>query len=112
MDWLKKMLRPDIDEIDPAEAKRRQEVGAILIDVREPYEWSAGHAIGARHIPLGKLEQHLASLPRDREVLFICRSGNRSATATLRARRAGLTKAANVRGGLIAWMRDRLPIAA
>ncbi len=98
-------------EVDPAEARQRQAAGGILIDVREPEEWRAGHAPGARHIPLGQLSEHLARLPKDRELLFICRSGNRSGVAASLARRAGLEQVLNVRGGLLAWARAGLPVA-
>lgn len=111
MIWQRLFGSPAIDEVGPAEARARQEAGALLIDVREPSEWAAGHAPKARHIPLGQLSRHLSKLPRDREVLFICRSGNRSASATLAAKQVGLTKAANVRGGMIAWVRSGLPVA-
>ena len=95
--------------MDPAEARKRQRGGALLIDVREPDEWRAGHAAGARHVPLGRLAGELGKLSADREILFICRSGNRSGTATGMAQRAGLT-ATNVAGGTIAWARAGLPV--
>ena len=82
----------------------------MLIDVREDFEYRDGHAPGAKLIPLGKLSQQLPKLPKDREILFICRSGNRSGVATNLARRPGFTKALNVRGGMIAWARAGLPI--
>jgi rhodanese-related sulfurtransferase len=96
-------------DITPAEARKRQETGALLIDVRESDEWRAGHAPSARHIPLGQLAGHLARLPKDREILFVCASGGRSGAATSLARRAGLEKALNVRGGMLAWARAGLP---
>ena len=95
--------------LEVAEARRHQQAGALLVDVREPDEWRAGHAAGARHIPLGRLAAELGKLPADREVLFICRSGNRSGTATSMARRAGLN-ATNVAGGTTAWARAGLPL--
>ncbi len=98
------------DEFEPSRVKERQDAGALLVDVREDFEYRDGHAPGARLIPLGKLSQQLPKLPKDREVLFICRSGNRSGVATDLARRAGFTKAYNVRGGMIAWARAGLPI--
>jgi rhodanese-related sulfurtransferase len=96
--------------VDVNEAKKRQEQGALLIDVREPDEWKAGHAAGARHIPLSQLDKHLAGLPKDRELLFICQTGMRSARAVARAREAGLDKVHNVKGGLSTWQRARLPV--
>jgi rhodanese-related sulfurtransferase len=109
MDWLSHLIKPAVPSLTPAEAHRRQRAGALLIDVREPDEWRGGHAPGAKLIPLGQLATKLSTLPRDREILFICRSGNRSARATEAAQNAGL-RASNVGGGLIAWAQARLPI--
>src|SRR6266540_7067592 len=90
-------------DLDVAEAKSRLDRGALLIDVREPDEWRGGHAPGARHIPLGALAAQLETLPRDRDVLLICRSGNRSNAARGVLGRHGLERAFNVAGGMQAW---------
>jgi rhodanese-related sulfurtransferase len=95
--------------VEPAEARRRQLAGALLVDVREAGEWRSGRAPGARHLPLGRLGAELGRLPADRELLFICRSGNRSGTATAVAVRAGRA-ATNVSGGMTAWARAGLPV--
>lgn len=108
MQWLRQRLSSANPEVAPEEARRRQDAGALLVDVREPAEWREGHAAQARPIPLGQLSEKLGTLPRDREVLFICRSGNRSARATEAARVAGLS-ATNVSGGTAAWVRAGLP---
>ena len=97
-------------EVDVQEAKRRQDGGALLVDVRETGEWRDGHAKGARHIPLGELSRRLADIPKDREVLVICRSGNRSRTAAQLLQRAGYDRVVNVQGGTMAWMRQALPL--
>ena len=96
-------------DLDVNEAKRRLDRGALLVDVRESDEWRAGHAPGARHIPLGTLAGHLDSLPRDRDVLLICRSGNRSGAAHGLLARHGFERAFNVAGGMQAWTRAGLP---
>lgn len=101
--------RPTIEELDPVEAQRRQHEGSALIDVRERFEYEAGHAPGAELIPLGELSSRLRELRPDQEILFICRSGNRSGVATEVAGRFGL-KARNVRGGMILWARSGLPV--
>lgn len=108
MQWLRQRMTPNFPEVTPEEARQRQQAGALLVDVREPDEWREGHAAQARHIPLGQLSDKLSTLPRDREVLFICRSGNRSARATEAARAAGIS-ATNVSGGTSAWIRAGLP---
>lgn len=102
--------KTDLAEVGPVEARTRQLEGALMIDVREPDEWDAGHAPGARLVPLAQLARQLPSLPRDREILFICRTGRRSALATQMAQRVGVERAANVRGGMVAWNRVGLPV--
>lgn len=96
-------------EVAPAEARARQQQGALLVDVREPREWAEGHAPGARHIPLGSLAEQLVTLPTTKEILFVCRSGARSGVATRMARGSGLD-AKNVAGGMSAWTRAGLPV--
>jgi len=54
---------------------------ALLVDVREPDEWAAGHAPGAVHIPLGQLGARYTEIPQDGRVYVICRAGSRSAQA-------------------------------
>ena len=96
--------------VDVTEAKRRQEAGALLVDVREPSEWRDGHAPKARHIPLGSLGTRLGEIPRDREVLLICRSGNRSGAAQRLLKQQGYEQVFNVSGGMGAWQRAGLPV--
>jgi rhodanese-related sulfurtransferase len=76
--------------------------GVFLLDVREPDEWAAGHAPGARHIPLGDLSARGTEIPRDAEVYVICRSGARSARATHALTGAGW-QALNVTDGMQGW---------
>ncbi len=97
-------------DVDVVEARRRQGASAVLIDVREPDEWQAGHAPGARLIPLGTLSLRLDEVPRDREVLLICRSGNRSGVAQQMLLRQGYASVFNVAGGMLAWTRAGLPV--
>lgn len=80
-----------------------------LLDVREAYEYREGHIPGARLLPLGELGKKLDELPRDREILVICRSGNRSGTATRQLVQAGY-RAVNLTGGMIGWQRAGFPL--
>ena len=98
------------DDLTPTEAHARGRDGAVLLDVREADEWQSGHAAGAKHIPIGQLGARLSGLPRDREIVTICRSGNRSSRAAAELRRAGFTDVRNMAGGMIAWARAGLPI--
>jgi rhodanese-related sulfurtransferase len=96
--------------VDVHEASRRQSAGALLIDVRQPEEWSAGHAPNARLIPLGSLPRRLTDIPRDQDVLFICRSGNRSGSAQRQLLQLGYEQVFNVSGGMNAWASAGLPV--
>jgi rhodanese-related sulfurtransferase len=73
-----------------------------LLDVREHDEWVAGHAPGARHIPLGELASRAGEIPADETVYVICRSGHRSAHAA-NALNGGGWQAVNVAGGMQEW---------
>lgn len=75
---------------------------AVLIDVREEHEFAEGHIDGAELIPLGTLPDHVESLPRDKDIYLICRSGGRSANAAQFLARHGLS-VRNVTGGVMAW---------
>ena len=82
----------------------------LLVDVRDAAEFREGHAPGALHVPLGRVGAELERLRSDgRPVAFVCRSGMRSAMATRTAQAAGL-QASNIRGGMLAWQRDGLPV--
>lgn len=75
--------------------------GAFLLDVREPVELAVDNAPGAVNIPLGQLRSRLAELPRDREILVVCRSGQRAYYATRLLMQNGFA-AKNVSGGMLA----------
>lgn len=94
------MTRPAVPETDVAGAVQRAEQGALLLDVREPQEWQAGHAPGAVHVPLGLLTPE--SVPGEGPVVVVCRSGNRSAYATAALLSVGRA-AVNMVGGMQAW---------
>ncbi|MGH3497971.1 MAG: rhodanese-like domain-containing protein [Nocardioidaceae bacterium] len=83
----------------------------VLLDVREPSEWSAGHATQARHIPLGELQDRIAEVPADRQVLVVCHSGGRSARATAFLRTQGV-EAINLEGGMLAWEHAQRPMVS
>jgi molybdopterin/thiamine biosynthesis adenylyltransferase/rhodanese-related sulfurtransferase len=96
-------------DISPTELAAKLSDGAdlVLIDVREPYEWNAGHLDAATHIPLAQVPQRLAEIPKDRDVVMICRSGARSAHAQDHLiRQHGYTRVKNLVGGMQRWARD------
>jgi rhodanese-related sulfurtransferase len=100
-------LRPDGDEIAVGHVTELVEQGAVLLDVREPYEWDAGHAPQAVHIPMGMLT--LDGLPAGRPLLVVCHLGARSAAVVDALRRADV-EALNIRGGMAAWATAGLPV--
>jgi len=83
-----------------------------IVDVREPVEYDGplGHIRGAILIPLGELSARTGELDRERPVVAVCRSGARSAQATLLLQQAGLTQAANLAGGMLRWRADAHPV--
>ncbi|HEX2180037.1 MAG TPA: rhodanese-like domain-containing protein, partial [Actinomycetota bacterium] len=74
----------------------------VLVDVREDHEWSAGHIEGALHIPLGRLAEELAGLPKDRMVVTVCRTGPRSERGARTLKEAGYDSDF-LAGGVSAW---------
>ena len=92
---------PDLPSVDAA-AAAAMGADALLLDVREDDEWTAGHAPGATHIPLGELPARAGELDDSRRIVCICRSGNRSARATGWLRARGI-EAFNLDGGMRAW---------
>jgi rhodanese-related sulfurtransferase len=80
---------------------------AVLLDVREPDEWAAGHAPQARHLPLGQVAAD--ALTAGRTVIAVCRSGNRSGKAADLLGAAGVP-VRNLRGGMKAWRDAGLPV--
>ena len=97
--------------VSAAQAAALADGGAVLLDVREPREWQAGHAPRARHIPLGQLPRRAAELPKSRAVVTVCRSGARSARAATMLARQG-REVSNLAGGMRAWARAGLPVVA
>jgi rhodanese-related sulfurtransferase len=90
-------------EISTDETAHALEDGsALVVDVREGYEREAGHIAGTRHIELERLASQSDTLPRDRTVIFYCRSGVRSAMAAEAFRAAGFD-ARSMAGGITAW---------
>lgn len=106
------LFGPKVEEADVQQTAEglSGEPGAVLIDVRDPHEWRAGHARGARHIPLAQLPASLDELPREAPVYLICATGNRSRNAAAFLRKNGFSRPVNVRGGTVAWHRAGLPI--
>ncbi|HEU4760195.1 MAG TPA: rhodanese-like domain-containing protein [Dehalococcoidia bacterium] len=84
--------------------------GAAVIDVREPNEYNAGHVPGAKLIPVATVYARREELPKDKELVFVCAVGQRSALACEMAAAAGFTRLYNLEGGTEAWIKAGLPV--
>jgi glyoxylase-like metal-dependent hydrolase (beta-lactamase superfamily II)/rhodanese-related sulfurtransferase len=83
-----------------------------IVDVREPAEFDGplGHVPGAKLVPLGLLSEKMSSLEKARPVVTVCRSGARSAQASVILGGAGFAKVANLAGGMLRWRAQRFPV--
>lgn len=82
----------------------------VLLDVRTQEEWDEYHPANALHIPLDQLEARAGELPPDKQIVVICRSGNRSQTGRDILLKAGFQRVTSVRGGLLAWSQAGYPV--
>ncbi len=84
---------------------------ALVLDVREQSEWADGHITRAKHIPLGQIKSKLGELEKfkDKPIVVVCRSGNRSNTACGLLKKSGFQNLHNLAGGMIAWEQAGLP---
>ena len=85
---------------------------ALVVDVRETAEWSAGHIPNARHIALGHLAKNMSEIEKhkDKPVIVVCASGNRSGMACGSLKKAGFQQVFNLSGGIGAWGDAGLPL--
>ncbi|MFR9777610.1 rhodanese-like domain-containing protein [Micromonospora sp. MS34] len=96
-------------EVDLAHFAAAHGEGAVVVDVREPFEYVEGHVPGARSVPLAQLPTVVGDLPRNRPVYVICASGNRSLAGAQFLARAGVD-ARSVGGGTGGWVRSGRPV--
>ena len=85
---------------------------ALILDVREQGEYDAGHILNSKLISLGKLAGRIGELEkyRERPIVVVCRSGQRSASACAFLGKQGFTQAYNLNGGVMAWQKASLPL--
>lgn len=100
---------PAVTVQQAAEMQGDEGVGALIVDVREPNEYMQVRARGAVLLPLGRLNGRVKDLPRDRELLLMCRTGGRSQNATQFLQAQGFDNVTNVSGGIVAWHAAGLP---
>ena len=100
-------------EIEPLNLLER--AGRLqIVDVREPHEFTdvLGHIHGARLLPLSQLLDRIGEIDKSRPVVAVCRSGARSAQATVLLGKAGFAEVANLAGGMLRWQAESLPVDA
>jgi len=95
--------------ITVAQAAARRDAGAFILDVRQPEEWNEFHVPGSTLIPLGELPARVQEVPRDKDIVVVCRSGNRSQSGRDILRQAGFKQVTSLAGGLKQWQAAGLP---
>ena len=98
-------------EVDVAKAAAMRDAGAFILDVRELDEWVTGHIPDATLISLGSLASRTGEVPADRDIVVVCRTGNRSAQGRDILLNAGFKAVTSMAGGMNEWAAAGLPIA-
>ena len=106
--------KSQIREVDPSAAQALIAAGAVVLDVREPMEFAAGHLPGALNIPRGMLEFRFAATPEltqtARPIVVYCKTSGRAALATVALQQMGVDTAVSLAGGFDAWAEAGLQI--
>jgi rhodanese-related sulfurtransferase len=97
------------EQVSASQALELLEGDAILLDVREQYEWDTGHAPQARLLPMSQLAGRADELPRDVPIICVCHLGGRSAAVAAALNRAGW-QALDLTGGMRSWQAAGLPV--
>jgi phage shock protein E len=95
--------------VSDASAMIQSSPNLLVVDVRTPQEYAQGHLKGAINIPLSDLPLHIGGLDRNRPILVYCRTGYRSAQASVILVKAGFTQVYNMEGGITAWINAGYP---
>src|SRR4051812_35829173 len=103
---------PFITQTDLLARLAKRDADLVVLDVRTPAEFAAGHVPGARNVPHDLLSSKTADLEelRDKQVVLYCRSGRRTALAEDTLRKAGFTKLLHLQGDYLAWEAEHRPI--
>ena len=97
-------------EITAAQAYAKYQQGAFFLDVRKQEEWDQYHIDGSTLIPLDQLQDRVNELPKDKDIVVVCRSGHRSQDGASVLQKAGFTRISSMSGGLNAWTATGYPI--
>jgi rhodanese-related sulfurtransferase len=99
-----------VHDLTPEEVSKGMTEGRyLLVDVREPNEVAVDAYPGALVVPLSSFDPHAIPDPKGKQVVFACRSGKRSVTASLAAQASGLAYDRHLAGGMLAWKAAGLP---
>ncbi len=98
-----------VSEVDVWNFAAAHADGALVLDVREPHEYVAGHVPGARLVPISILATYVPELPLEEPIYVICQGGNRSRLAAQELVRHG-RDARSVLGGTSGWIGAGLPV--
>ena len=99
-------------ELPPAHGVLLINKGAAVLDLRSPAEFSAGHVIGARNIPLDELNARVGEIEKHKAgpLLLVCKSGETAAGAAARLAKQGFQQLAVLKGGIAAWQQEHFPL--
>jgi rhodanese-related sulfurtransferase len=100
---------PVVAQTDVADLPAEFGPGAVLLDVRENDEWRRGHAVGARHIPMGEVPTRLKEIDPQAKLYVICHAGGRSQKVAQYLARNGY-EPVNVSGGMLQWASAGRPV--
>ena len=95
-----------------AELRARPDAPVVVLDVRTPEEFAAGHVPGAVNIPYDQIGTRLSEIPKTDDVVLYCRSGRRAGLAAETLSAAGYTKLAHLTGDMQGWTAAGLPVEA
>jgi rhodanese-related sulfurtransferase len=103
--------QPQVPTVDTDDAATKLDSGALLIDVRDQAEWDEARIPGAVHKPIASINEWFGGLPSDRDIVFQCHSGGRSAQVVhALATQAGMSNVWNLAGGIVAWANAGKPV--
>lgn len=108
-DTIELAALPDVIEPETAAALQDND-DVVLIDVREQWEYDAGHIPGITLIPTSEFAERVSEIPADKTIILACQSGVRSGRAQAYLQQLGYENVHNLRGGFVAWEAAGLPV--
>ncbi len=107
-------LKRNNERVDAQELSKlmQSDKPPYVLDVRSQGEWQTAHIDNTHLLPLNDVLEHIDSLPKDREIIIMCASGNRSSTAASLLSQRGVTHLTDLRGGIEGWQQEKLPVVS